>query len=453
MPNRADLHVDPPPPDRSWWFGELSRPTRLGLGREFVATLPLAAPMSVIGMGFCGFVGRKALGMPDTLLACLMASNFLGFLLAGPLIGYFQSVRKILALRRILLAVSLLLVTILLTPYAQKWAPLLFLGQIFLAQIGIALTLPLRTSIWRYNYPTHIRGRIVVIISLSLTLGISGIIFLFTTIMDHWRISYAWMYGISGISGIASCLLFGRVRIRQERTTLRRQAGAARQIPLLAGLAVLKTDRRFRIYMGWQMLNGFATLMVETVLVVILADAMQSNWLEGGSAITAVPYLATGLTALFWAQAFDRYDIFTIRIYAGLTWAFSRAVLLIGVWQASIPIILLSRLISGSAMGGGQLAWRLGHMAFAPPEKDALYMGAHVSLTGLRGMVAPFAGLQLYRLLGANGHWLIGISLLAQLVAVYGFCRLRTKDPLHLEISRGAGRRPKNAGTTAAPMV
>ena len=74
------------------------------------------------------------------------------------------------------------------------------------------------------------------------------------------------------------------------------------------------------------------------------------------------------------------------------------------------------------------MAWRLGHMAFAPKEKDALYMGAHVSLTGLRGMLAPIVGLYLYRVMGANGGlWLIAISMTVQVVAAFGFRTMRTK--------------------------
>lgn len=262
------------------WLGELSRVTRLTVRREFVATLPLTALYAVTGMGFCGFVGRKALGMPDKLLAVLMASNFLGLLLAGPLIGFFHRVRKVTALSRILFVISLLLITVVFTPRLGRWAPYLFLLQIFLAQTGVALTVPLRATIWRVNYPTVHRGKILVIISLCITLGISAIIFLYTAAMDYLGLEYPYIYGISGVGGIVASVLFARVRIRHERRSLRQAKGEGKQMALLAGLRVLRTDRRFRIYMSWQMLNGFATLMIETVLVVILADTFESNWLD-----------------------------------------------------------------------------------------------------------------------------------------------------------------------------
>ena len=100
---------------------------------------------------------------------------------------------------------------------------------------------------------------------------------------------------------------------------------------------------------------------------------------------------------------------------------------MLGVYWHSMEILLISRVISGVAMGIGRLNWRLGHMEFAPPEKDSLYMGAHISLTGLRGIIAPFVGIYLFRLdcLGPNGIWLIALSGIGQAVAAFGFLSMR----------------------------
>ena len=78
-------------------------------------------------------------------------------------------------------------------------------------------------------------------------------------------------------------------------------------------------------------------------------------------------------------------------------------------------------------MGLGQLNWRLGHMEFAEPQKDSLYMGAHLSLTGLRGIIGPFVGIYLYRLdcLGPHGIWLVALTALAQAVSAFGFLNMK----------------------------
>jgi hypothetical protein len=47
---------------------------------------------------------------------------------------------------------------------------------------------------------------------------------------------------------------------------------------------------------------------------------------------------------------------------------------------------------------------------FARPEDAEIYMGIHVSLIGLRGLIAPMCGLWLYRWIGWP-VWLIGIAL------------------------------------------
>ena len=120
-----------------------------------------------------------------------------------------------------------------------------------------------------------------------------------------------------------------------------------------------------------------------------------------------------------WARYFDRHSIFVMRTISGLTWALARLVLIIALWQGSIALVLISRVVSGIAMGGGQLAWRLGHMDFAPKDQDSLYMGTHVSLTGIRGMLAPFVGIWLYKLIGPI--WLLGLTGAAQVIASIGF--------------------------------
>ncbi|MBN2375363.1 MAG: MFS transporter [Sedimentisphaerales bacterium] len=418
------------------WLGELPRITRLTVRREFYATIPLTALIAVTGMVFTGLIGRKALHLSDSLLATLMATNFLGLLLAGPLVGFFNRIPKIIALSRLLIAVSLVLLTISLSAFCGDWAEYVFLFQIFLVQIGMSLIIPFRAAIWRANYPARQRGKIVVLISLFMTVGISGVIMVYSAAMDR-KLPFQAIYFISGISGLVAAFLIRRIRIRGERQSLRNlAANNPRQIAMLAGLQVLWQDKRFGIYMLWQFLNGFATLIIETILVVIVADVLKSNWLEGGSLLTAIPFLGVAATSVLWARSYDRNDLFVMRFRAAMAWTLSRVVLMVGVWlawmkadeSAVIGVILLSRLVSGIAMGGGQLAWRLGHMEFAPPEKDSLYMGAHVCLTGLRGIIAPFAGLALYRMeiMGPNGVWLIGISAVAQMVAAVGFLKLRS---------------------------
>jgi MFS family permease len=65
---------------------------------------------------------------------------------------------------------------------------------------------------------------------------------------------------------------------------------------------------------------------------------------------------------------------------------------------SSVWLVILGQAIAGIAAGGGNLLWSLQQMYFAPKEQVAKYMGVHCTLTGARGLVAPFLGIWLMNL-------------------------------------------------------
>ena len=406
-------------------LGRPSNPTRLLLQRELMASLGLAVVYGALAPLFCGLVGRKALGLSDMLLALLTASHMAGMLLGGLCAGFFQHRPKVTALSWVLVLVSLALLAVAVVPVDKldpAWGQAVFLGLILLAQTGYALIVTLRSSLWRANYPDQSRGRIVVWVTFSISLVSSVCVLGFSSIMDNWQVSFRWFYLVAGLCGLAGATLFSGLRLRGEgRLLIQARQG---RIPMWAGLSVLRSDRRFAEFMSWQMLNGLSTLLVEgAVLVIIINDVFHSNWLVGGTALAALPMAVTGISALVWARIYDRKGILVMRIYGALVWAVGRTSLLVAVFYQSLPLVFFSRVLTGVALGLGRLNWRLGHMAFAPPEKDSLYMGAPVGLSGLRGMIAPFLGVALYRLdwLGEHGIFLLALTALGQVISACGF--------------------------------
>jgi hypothetical protein len=66
-------------------------------------------------------------------------------------------------------------------------------------------------------------------------------------------------------------------------------------------------------------------------------------------------------------------------------------------------------MIDGFSRGGGMLAWNLGHNDFADRHMVALYMGIHVTLTGVRGILAPY--LAIVMLYGWHSDAIPGLTL------------------------------------------
>ena len=74
------------------------------------------------------------------------------------------------------------------------------------------------------------------------------------------------------------------------------------------------------------------------------------------------------------------------------------------------------------------LGWNLGHLDFASPARAAQYMGTHVTLTGMRGLIAPLLGVWLYQGLETikpgYGIYVLVLPLFLATVASYGFVRM-----------------------------
>ena len=143
--------------------------------------------------------------------------------------------------------------------------------------------------------------------------------------------------------------------------------------------------------------------------------------------------LSAMLVALFlWAPFFDRVGVVRFRVTHGACWLLhlvlgtvGTALILrrpeIGSAAATLAVLfyVLNRIMMGVSMGGGALAWYLGHLHFARPAEAEVYMGIHVTLTGVRGLVMPLVGIWLWIHAGiwvwlvATGFSLCGLLLYA----------------------------------------
>jgi hypothetical protein len=76
-------------------------------------------------------------------------------------------------------------------------------------------------------------------------------------------------------------------------------------------------------------------------------------------------------------------------------------------------------IMGGVATGGASIAWSLWVIKIAPQGRESDYMGAHVFMTGLRGVLAPFLGYFVLGLVGFKG--VVFCSSLLILLSVFIF--------------------------------
>ncbi|MCA1780452.1 MAG: hypothetical protein LC637_14075 [Xanthomonadaceae bacterium] len=145
--------------------------------------------------------------------------------------------------------------------------------------------------------------------------------------------------------------------------------------------------------------------------------------------------LPVAILTPIWARRLDQVHILDYR--ARHSWSFVLAIGMFvpGAIFGQIWLFWLGALALGAAFAGGKLGWNLGHNDFASDSRSTLYMGIHVSLTGVRGLLAPLAGVGLYQWLETtapgNGRYVLllpfALTLAGALVFVQ-LARLRRRE-------------------------
>jgi MFS family permease len=329
----------------------------------------------------------------------------------------------------------------------------LFVILMAVAQVLLSGVVTVRSAVWRSNYPQSQRGRISARIqAMRMFMSIVAVL-IAAELCDRDPNQYRIIFPAAALLGFASLLIARRIHIRGERRELRRNQETrtdpnerrefVEPFTLIALLSpghvigqmvrVLVKDRRYALYCLAQFLLGLGNLMTIAVVIMLITrnlplDFSSGYWISTGL-IVAIPNLVMLGSVGRWGSLFDRIGVLRMRVVNVACWlvalmlGFAAALVVLHadrIGPVSLPLAVLlfgARAIGyGLGMGGGALAWNLGHLHFAEPERAEIYMGIHVSFTGLRGLVAPLLGMWLWTVIG---WWLwiiaIGLTLLSEL--------------------------------------
>lgn len=335
----------------------------------------------------------------------------------------------------------------------------LFVLQMAAAQFFQSGAVTVRSALWKSNYPLESRGQIAGQLQIARAVTRLGSVALIAFLFDADPQRYRWIYPGVAIIGGLGVLALTRMRVRGEVSELSRmhrgekregalteRASMTRIMSsshvLTSAVHVLKIDVRFRKYCIAQMFAGVTNLLVRAVIVVVLTQQIlagmgRAYWLST-VLLEILPMLLMLSTMRACARYYDRAGVVRFRTVQMVGWivaiffgmcaclaienldAFGPQALL---W--SVICMAVFGIVRGICLGGGSIAWNLGHLHFADHDDAEVYMGIHVSLTGLRALIIPMLGMQLWSWIG-SGVWLI--SMACGLLAIYFFRSLDRED-------------------------
>jgi hypothetical protein len=165
---------------------------------------------------------------------------------------------------------------------------------------------------------------------------------------------------------------------------------------------------------------GAGMLSLTPLMVICLGDVLQLPALWQVLVTTAIPVMVVPFAVQPWARYLDLHRVLAFRSVHG-KFTVVAVVLFVAAVLLRMPLLLApGALLLGISLAAGSLGWTLGHNDFAPRGEETRYMALHVTLTGMRGLVAPPLTIALYHLLGSLHAGLGPAALLAPMLLVMG---------------------------------
>jgi MFS family permease len=309
----------------------------------------------------------------------------------------------------------------------------LTLLSVLAARVIWSGVLTVRAAVWSANYPrailARITGRIVIATSLGMavTAALAGIVL-------QTRPQYSsLLYVMAGIAGLAAAWLCRRIRVRQSfrlRQAEQDADGGTEVFSLRAMRDILRTDPHYRQFMTWMALFGAGNMMISGQLVIIFTDHLHLPVAQQVGMLTIVPLLCIPLFTPVWARLFDSGHVIEFRARQCWSLVAAMSVVVAGIFLHSQPVLWFSALLFGVSTAGSNLGWNLGHNDFASLGKVQQYMGVNVTMTGMRGLIAPPLGAIVYTLLERQspgaGRFALLLPLGMTLTGAIGFNRMKS---------------------------
>ena len=317
----------------------------------------------------------------------------------------------------------------------------LFLALYAAARLLWAGVETVRAVLWSVNYPSRARARITGRITINTSIVVAGVGVALGWLVAHdgpwWRLAIAGGCAC-GLAGVAS---FRRLRVRRETGLLEAERARLEEGATFgwAGMrSLLARDTSFRDYQLAMSMFGAGLLSLTPLLVVCLNDVLRMPALLQVVVTTALPVIVMPVAVQPWARYLDWHRVFTFRALHGRV-TFVAVALLVAAVLLHWPWLLWpGALLMGVSLAAGSLGWTLGHNDFAPRGEETRYMALHVTLTGVRGLLAPPATIGAYHGLewchAGLGMHALGIPLVLVLVGARRFERLR-----RLHVASGPG--------------
>lgn len=284
-----------------------------------------------------------------------------------------------------------------------------------------SLLIPAQNSIYQKNIDFSRRAKIYgYTISLGMLVSI-GFTFLAGRILDSHEQLFRLILAITGICGLISCIMLSFIRIQKPLA----QLDCAQKInlrealtdPIKRSLKLLKENKQFAAFERSFSIYGMGFIMMTPIIPIYLVDVLKLSYTTNFMAKGIISQIGLLLLSPYIGKIHDGMHPFRFISMAFATLFLYPVLILISSLFVTVPvlpviIVFVAYLIFGIAMAAINISWNMSSIYFAGKEDAAMYQSVHVTMTGIRGVIAPGLGLVLLKFIGIQAVFVVAAGFL-----------------------------------------
>lgn len=269
-----------------------------------------------------------------------------------------------------------------------------------------ALISPAQNAIYQANFQRRNRGTVFGIYTSLQTFSLLVFSFIAGRILDLQESRFRYFFLVVALTGMISALIMSSIKVPRKLMPGRAPL-KWREIfvqPVYRMLEVFKSNREFAIFERSFFIYGIGYMILLPVIPKFLVEVLQMGYSQTFLAKGVISQLAILILSPLAGRIFDRKNPVH---FAALTFGFLGlypGIMFLASWLTGYDqvnlIVYLGFLTFGIVMSAISVSWNISSIYFAGNEDVSMYQSVHVTLTGLRGLFAPFLGYLLLKFLG-----------------------------------------------------
>ena len=283
-----------------------------------------------------------------------------------------------------------------------------------------SLLIPAQNSIYQRNITKHWRARLY---GYTISLGmLVSVIFTYGAgrLLDVREESFRWILVVTGICGFITSALWASIRIQEPLTQKSCEKPRFKDLaldPIRRTLTLLKENKPFAAFERSFSIYGKGFIMMQPIIPIYMVDKLNLSYTNNFLAKGVLSQIGMLLLSPMIGKLHDRLHPFRfISASFALLMVFPLLFISSSLWVGSpiaVVIVFIAYLIFGIAMTGVNIAWNMSSIFFAGKDDASMYQSVHVTMTGIRGLIAPVLGFTLLKVFNISVVFFVAAGFLA----------------------------------------